>query len=110
MVPREQRSSGHVSVMHRFKKGDKVVFTNEYGVCFGVKTITELDTRGGRPVYYYAPSDSLWFPTDEEHLSLADELDLEKQKQDDMLYFQDKYGFEATNEQRAALLDFDHDP
>ena len=84
---------------HRFKIGDKVVFTNTFGVCWGVKTITALDERSGRPTYHYAPTETPWFSTDEEHLTLADHDDLvmdiwgfdKKQS-----YFQEKYGFIPT--------------
>jgi hypothetical protein len=96
-------------VFYKFKVGDKVVFTNEYGVCFGVRTITGLDTRGGEPTYYHAPTDCPWFASDEKLFRPADVLDLEAHERGDTQYFQDNYGFDATLEQRAALLDLDYD-
>jgi hypothetical protein len=46
-----------------FAKGDKVTFTNDYGVTFSGLTITGFD----RPIYdgsgtIYTNSDAYWFP------------------------------------------------
>lgn len=84
---------------HRFAIGDKVVFTNTFGVCWGVKTITALDERTGRPTYHYTPTDTPWFSTDEQHLTIADHDDLVMDMwglEHKWSYFQDKYGFIPT--------------
>jgi hypothetical protein len=93
---------------HRFVVGDKVIFTNIFGVCWGVKTITALDERNG-PTYHYEPTDTPWFSTAEENLQLADETDIEISEMeihplvDDLAecdvkwaYFQQRYGFTPT--------------
>lgn len=83
------------TVKHRFKIGDEVVFTNVFGVCWGVKTITGLDERNG-PTYFYTPTDTPWFSTDEKHLVPADDEDRRmnnRPEADAWAYFQEKYGF-----------------
>lgn len=82
---------------HKYKVGDKVVFTNCFGVCWGVKTITALDEHNG-PTYHYTPTDTPWFSTNEEHLTLADEDDIKASLSGDesFSYFQSKYGFMPT--------------
>lgn len=80
---------------HKYKIGDKVVFTNTFGVCWGIKTIRELDQRTNRPTYHYEPTDTPWFSTSEEHLTLADAEDLANEG--DSSYFQAKYGFTPTD-------------
>lgn len=50
---------------HQFKVGDKVHYTNDQGVYWGVRTITELDSRGDRPTYYIAPTDTPWYAVSE---------------------------------------------
>ncbi|MES0207910.1 hypothetical protein NKJ93_02270 [Mesorhizobium sp. M0028] len=63
----------------KFKTGDKVTFTNEYGVVFTGKTITKLDTEwkgiDQTPRYFYTPSDSPWFSVSQDRLSLEGEID-----------------------------------
>ena len=39
---------------YKFKIEDKVIFTNDFGVCWDVKTIIALDERFNRPTYHYA--------------------------------------------------------
>lgn len=88
-------SPAAVPVKHRFKAGDEVVFTNTFGVCWGVKTIVGLDERHG-PTYFITPTDSPWFSTSEEHLILADEEDRIMDQwgfEAKWVYFQEKYGF-----------------
>jgi len=54
-----------------------VTFTNDYGVKFRNKTITEITTEAqyfGRLerhgfMYFYEPSDSPWFPVKESQLT-----------------------------------------
>ena len=92
------------TVTHRFKIGDQVVMINDFGVCWGVKTITELDVRTNRPTYHYKDSDTPWFSVGEENLVMADEEDLKQEfVRDDehpgWIYFQEKYGFTPTLEQ-----------
>lgn len=74
---------------HKFKIGDKVIFTNVFGVCFGVNTISGLDVRTNRPTYFYEESDTPWFSTCETNLQLADEEDFGMSNEE----LQAKYGF-----------------
>lgn len=117
---------------HKFKVGDRVIFTNDYGVCWGVKTITELCSRTfemwGREVtvltYHYEGTDTPWYPVEEKNFQLADEEDLavheatvsssalfpgtaEDVANTAWRFFQNKYGRPSTREERAALLDTD---
>lgn len=96
---------------HKFKPGDRVVFTNEYGVCFGVKTITSQEppfTDDGPWRYQFEPTDTPWFPKSEDRLTSATAEDEAAMLREDWQhYFQTKYGFETTREQREALLDTD---
>lgn len=86
--------------MHKFKVGDKVIFTNDFGVCWGIKTITELalrpttrdDLGPQRPCYHYEGSDTPWFPTDEAHLKPASEEDFTMTTEQ----LQEKHGFTPT--------------
>lgn len=58
--------------MSKFNLGDKVTFTNDQGVKFTQKTITEIE-HGQRGVkYYFTPSDSPWVPVREDQLSRCD--------------------------------------
>jgi len=58
----------------KFKVGDKAIYTNEFGVCWGEKTITEIAppehplSKFG-PHYYITPSDSPWCPVRESTLT-----------------------------------------
>jgi len=68
---------------HKFKVGDRVIYTNDFGVCWGVKTITECTSRPWtredypqRPTYHYEGSDTPWFSVDENNFKLATEHDL----------------------------------
>lgn len=57
----------------RFKVGDRVIYTNDYGVNWGVKTVTEVDEPdkwGHR--YYIAPKESHWMYVREKNLEPAD--------------------------------------
>lgn len=98
---------------HKFKVGDHVVYTNDFGLCFGVKKIIELAegfTDKDGPRYHYENSDTPWYPVAERNLQPADSHDLIVAKgNDDMvaLYFQSKYGRDTTDEERASLLDND---
>ena len=78
---------------HKYKIGDKVIFVNDFGVCWGVKTITGLDERSGRPTYHYEPTDTPWFSTNEENLILASRSDLRASQEE----LQVKYGFMPTD-------------
>jgi predicted GH43/DUF377 family glycosyl hydrolase len=109
-------------IVHQFPIGAKVIFTNDYGVCFGVKTITGHDERSGKPTYHYTPTDTPWFSTEEDNLKLADAEDLsvwkhgvskrrieigsEAMKTRDG-WMQEKHGRPTTKEELAALLDGD---
>lgn len=88
---------------HQYKIGDKVVFTNDFGVCWGVKTIIELDERSGEPTYHYEGSDTPWFSVDEINFTLADEEDLTRLDADQNWdYFQEKYGYELLPEEMGG--------
>lgn len=102
----------------KFKPGDQVIYTNEYGMCWGVQDIegVEWDIRRQTYVYTYENMDTPWSPVDEERLQPADEEDVTHPKcvhpadawyDETWPYFQAKYGFPTTDEQRAALLDTD---
>jgi len=62
----------------KFKVGDKVTYTNPYGVIFTGKTITRIETFSedgifpGQTRYYYEPGDSPWFPVSADGLELAE--------------------------------------
>lgn len=59
----------------KFKVGDKVTFTNDYGVVFPNKTITKIQKFpiggifSGQIRYYFEPHDAYWFPVHERNLS-----------------------------------------
>ena len=55
----------------RFKVGDPVVFTNDYGVVFAGKTICDIQMNDfGEVSYLYTPTDSPWFYVREKNLSI----------------------------------------
>lgn len=86
-------------IQHAFAVGDKVVFTNDFGVCSGVRTVTGLSERTERPTYYTTPTETPWFSTGEENLVPADEEDLIMDLwgfDDAWAFFQRKYGFTPT--------------
>jgi hypothetical protein len=63
--------------MPKFNTGDKVIYTNEFGVCWGEKTVTgiaPLDHPLSKygPHYFIAPSDSSWCPVSELSLVAVD--------------------------------------
>lgn len=94
---------------HKFTIGDKVVFTNEYGVCFGVKTIAAYAKHSydDIPRYHYEGTDTPWYATEQKYFTLATEEDL--LHAGDQQYFQDNYGFPTTLEQLQALLECEYD-
>lgn len=96
---------------HKFAIGDLVIFTNDFGVCWGVKEITELAegfTETDGPRYHYKDSDTPWFPVSEKNLQLADKEDLHAHAYNaDQSWFQKKYGRPTTREERESLLDTD---
>lgn len=53
----------------KFKVGDKVTYTNEYGVVFTGKTVTEIEEVKGNYRYFYEPDDAYWVSVPEESLS-----------------------------------------
>ncbi len=60
----------------KFAIGDKVTFTNDYGVKFEGKKVVGISKpwfgpHGDRPRYYFAPHDAYWFPVEEESLTAA---------------------------------------
>lgn len=59
----------------KFQIGDKVVYTNDYGVSFRDKTITgvEIDSDSLHPVvirYFYEPHDAYWYSAMERNFTL----------------------------------------
>ena len=89
---------------HLFKAGDRVVYTNSFGVCWGVKTLTSQEppyTEGHEPRYHYEGSDTPWYSVGQSSFKPADAEDLEWAKDglrhDDR--FQQKHGFTPTIEQ-----------
>lgn len=91
-------------IVFKFTVGQQVVYTNDYGVCWGVKEIIGLATRSEKPCYYIRPTDAPWFPVSEAQLSEPDAEDLQASS---LGFFQAKYGRETTLEERRALLDTD---
>lgn len=95
---------------HKFQPGDYVVYTNDFGVCWGVKVIlhcalmpTTRDDEGPQaPHYHYEGSDTPWYPVDEKNLTAATQEDLKRHHMRDDDYFQQKYGFAPTIEQLAG--------
>lgn len=89
--------------MHKFKVGDLVVYTNDFGVCWGVVKITELAegfSEADGPRYHYEGSETPWYPVSEKNLTLADKQDRFAAAYDAHLsFFQGKYGFTPTVEQ-----------
>jgi hypothetical protein len=86
-------------MQYKFNVGDKVVFVNDFGVCWGVKTVTALDERTNRPTYHYAESDTPWCSVGEENFILADAEDLTVDINENWNFFQKKYGWKPTVEQ-----------
>lgn len=76
----------------KFKVDDVVVFTNIFGVCWGLRTITEVGERTGRPVYQIDITDTPWFMGGEENFKLADAEDLTMSLEQ----LQQKHGFTPT--------------
>lgn len=57
----------------KFRVGDKVIYTNGYGIVFAdPRTITGLETWHGENYksvrYYFEPTDTPWYPVAEEQL------------------------------------------
>lgn len=62
----------------RYKLGDRVVWTNSYGVCWGIRTISEVgepDKFGHR--YYITPTDTPWMYVREANLAPSPEANPE---------------------------------
>ncbi len=53
----------------RFNVGNRVTFTNDQGVVFPGKTITEIVIDLGQWLYRYAPTDCPWFAVREDQLT-----------------------------------------
>lgn len=99
-------------LVYKFGIGDKVVYTNEFGVCWGVKTITAHDEAGLRrtpyrlrPAYHYEGEDTPWCPTEEDRFTLATDKALAHEG--DQAWFQENYGWITPQHQLDALLDGD---
>ena len=57
-----------MSIIYKYKIGEKVEWTNSNGVELGERTIIGLDVRTNRPTYYIDPIDTPWFSVNEEEL------------------------------------------
>lgn len=55
----------------KYVPGDKVAFTNDYGVTFHDKTIVKRDETSIEPRYFITPTDTPWFSFAEKNLSKA---------------------------------------
>ncbi len=92
---------------HKFAVGDQVIYTNPFGVCWGIRTITGLDARTGKPTYFIEPTDSPWFSVSEDCLTAPDLEDICISGYMGSDYFQKKYGRPTTREELESLLDTD---
>lgn len=88
---------------YKFEVGQKVVYTNEFGVCFGVKIISALTEWAEGPAYHYEKSDAPWFPNAEERFAAATPEDLKAS----LSVLQEKYGRPTIRAERESLLDTD---
>ena len=63
----------------KFKVGDRVTFTNEFGVVFEGHTVTGFYEETGLLYQYgrryYIDTDCYWFPKKESELSFSEEQD-----------------------------------
>ena len=84
-------------IEHKFKIGDKVVYTNDFGVCWGIETISELAQRTDGPTYHTLESDMPWFSVNERNYKLATQADLDAYERGDDDYFQRVHGFEPSD-------------
>lgn len=98
--------------VYKFALGDRVVYTNEFGVCWGVKTITAHSEAGMRrqpytlrPAYQYEGTDTPWCPVEETRLRPATLEDITHSTDRTLSWFQEQYGRQTTLEERASLLD-----
>lgn len=62
-----QRADG---LAPKFKVGDVVTVTNDYGVRWPGKTITGMEVVDGKTRYFYAPHDAHWYSVRDESLTL----------------------------------------
>lgn len=53
---------------HKYKKGDKVIWINAYGVNLGERTIYECTTATEEPAYYIIPTETPWTCVREKNL------------------------------------------
>jgi len=89
-----------LKIDHKFKVGDQVIYTNDFGVCWGIKTITSLEYRSTSRdddgpqtlTYHYEGSDTPWYSVDESNFTLADTEDFNATAEE----LQQKYGFTPT--------------
>lgn len=54
----------------KFKVGDVVTYTNDYGVRWTGRTITGIEYWDDQVRYFYAPTDAHWFSVPEASLKL----------------------------------------
>ena len=96
--------------VYKFAIGDRVVYTNEFGVCWGVKTIIAHSEAGIRrqpytlrPAYQYEGTDTPWCPVEETRLKLATPEDLTHSTDRTLSWFQEQYGRPADYTGRTCL-------
>lgn len=80
-------------VKHKYSVGDRVVYVNDFGVVWGIKTIIELDERTNKPTYYYEGSETPWYSVNEENFVAPEPEDFNL----DAAGLQEKYGFKPTD-------------
>lgn len=97
-----------MTLAYKFAPGDTVVYTNDYGVCWGLRTVKSLDVwEDGLPRYYIEPTDSPWCSVAEKNLREPDTDDLCFIPGSAPTYFQEKYGWPTPQADLDALLDGD---
>lgn len=81
---------------HKFKVGEKVIFTNDFGVVYlwTISDLTHWEDCKGRlfPAYHHEGTQTPWYPTEERLLNRADAADLIATRQELKL----RYGFTPT--------------
>lgn len=93
----------------KYNLGQQVIYTNEYGVCFGIKRVIYRVYDNGKCKYIYENSVTPWHPVEEERFTIPDDNDIFVGNNIGLNngYFQKKYGFDATNIQKDSLLERD---
>lgn len=97
-----------MTLAYKFAPGEQVIYTNDYGVCWGLRTVKALDVwEDGLPRYYIEPTDSPWCSVSEKNLVKADPEDLHVAWYMGADFLQKKYGWPTPQADLDALLDGD---